>query len=227
MVKTAGLTKDYMPGGEVVHALRDADFSCREGTISLFMGPSGSGKSTALKIIGGMLTPTKGEIWVDDKAVHTMNEAQLCLYRYNDIGIVFQDYLILDHLSVWDNVLLSVRVGRKKDRGNEKDFYPRAEELLKDLGLWDMRKRKASSLSGGQRQRVAIARALLKKPGVLLCDEPTANLDTETARSVIELFRDITRKNNTVTIIATHDERLADACDTVYDFRDGEVSVRG
>jgi len=205
MVKITGLTKDYMPGGEVVHALRNADFSCREGTISLFMGPSGSGKSTALKIIGGMLTATKGEIWVDNKAVHTMNEAQLCLYRYNDIGIVFQDYLILDHLSVWDNVLLSVRVGKRKERGNEKDFYPRAEELLKDLGLWDMRKRKR----------------------LLLADEPTANLDTETARSVIELFRDITEKNNTVTIIATHDERLADAADAVYDFCDGEVSRRG
>ncbi len=227
MVKVTGLTKDYMPGGEVVHALKNADFACSEGTISLFMGPSGSGKSTALKIIGGMLTLTEGEIWVDDTALHTMKEGQLCSYRYNDIGIVFQDYLILDHLSVWDNVLLSVRVGKRKDRGNEKDYYPRAEELLKDLGLWDMRKRKASSLSGGQRQRVAIARALLKRPKVLLADEPTANLDTKTALSVIALFRDITEKNNTVTIIATHDERLAGEADTVYDFRDGEVSVRG
>jgi ABC-type lipoprotein export system ATPase subunit len=226
MVRTENLVKDYTTRGEVVHALKDADITAVEGTITLFMGPSGSGKSTALKIIGGLLSATGGTVDVGDYHLLEMSERELCSYRFSETGMVFQDFLILDHLSVWDNVLLSVRVGKKKDIGSEKDYYPRTEELLRDLGLWDMRKRKASSLSGGQRQRVAIARALLKKPGVLLADEPTANLDTDTAVSVIELFREMTVKNNTVTIIATHDERLAGYADSVYDFMDGTVKKR-
>ncbi len=226
MVRTKGVTKDYHVGNEIVHALKDADIECNNGTVTLFMGPSGSGKSTALKIIGGMLPITSGEVFVDDYTLHCMKEKELCSFRFSEIGMVFQDYFVLDHLSVWDNILLSVRVGSKKDRGKEKEYYGKAEELMKDLGIWELKKRKASDLSGGQRQRVAIARALLKAPKVLLADEPTANLDSKTAISVIELFKEITDKNGVVTIIATHDERLSPYADKVYDFTDGNVVER-
>ena len=226
MVKTNDVSKDYFVGKEVVHALKNANIVCNNGSVTLFMGPSGSGKTTALKVIGGMITATSGEIVVDEYTLNTLSEKELCSFRFNEIGMVFQDFLILDHLSVWDNILLSFRVGNKKDRKNEKEYYPKAEEIMNELGIWELKKRKASDLSGGQRQRVAVARALLKDPKVLLADEPTANLDSKTAISVIELFKDITEKNGIVTIIATHDERLTTYSDKVYDFVDGEVKER-
>ncbi len=226
MVRACGVTKDYYVGNEVVHALKNVSIECNSGSVTLFMGPSGSGKSTALKILGGMLSSTSGEIVVDEYSLNTMKEKELCSYRFLEVGMIFQDYLVLDHLSVWDNILLSIRVGNKKDRKKEKEYYPKAEELMKDLGIWELKKRKASDLSGGQRQRVAIARALLKEPKLLLADEPTANLDSKTAISVIKLFKDITDKKDVITIIATHDERLTPYSDRVYDFVDGEVVER-
>ena len=116
MVKTNDVSKDYFVGKEVVKALKNANIECNNGSVTLFMGPSGSGKSTALQVIGGMITATSGEIVVDEYTLNTLSEKELCSFRFNEIGMVFQDFLILDHLSVWDNILLSVRVGNKKDR---------------------------------------------------------------------------------------------------------------
>lgn len=226
MINTNKLCKDYQTGSELVHALRNADIECMEGTVTLFMGPSGSGKSTALKILGGLIRPSNGEAFVKDCKIHEMTESDLCEYRYKDVGIVFQNYMVLEHLKVWDNVLLAFRAGDNKDKAKESDYYEKAEELLKSLGIYELKNRKASDLSGGQLQRVAIARALLKSPAVLLADEPTANLDTESAISVISLFSKLTKENSTTTIIATHDERLADYADAIYDFQDGYVKKR-
>lgn len=226
MVVTENLCRDYKSKSEIIHALKDANIECDNSTLTLFMGPSGSGKSTAIKVIGGILTPTSGIVRVGDYLLNEMNENELCSYRYNEVGVVFQDYMVLDHLSVVDNILLAIRVGDKKDRKKESEYTERLEELIKDLGLEGLENRLVKDLSGGQRQRVAIARALLKRPHLLLADEPTANLDTETALNVIKLFKEITEKNKTVTIIATHDERLSEYADRIYDYRDGEVQKR-
>lgn len=226
MINTNKLCKDYQTGSELVHALKNADIECMDGTVTLFMGPSGSGKSTALKILGGLLNPSCGEVFVENYKVHEMTEDDLCEYRYKDVGIVFQNYMVLEHLNVWDNVLLALRAGDTKNKEKESNYYNKAEELLKSLGIYELKNRKASDLSGGQLQRVAIARALVKSPSVLLADEPTANLDTESAVSVISLFSKLTKENNTTTIIATHDERLADYADAIYDFQDGFVKIR-
>lgn len=226
MVKTENLCRDYKSKSEIIHALKNANIECDNSTLTLFMGPSGSGKSTAIKVIGGILTPTSGIVRVGDYLLNEMNENELCSYRYNEVGVVFQDYMVLDHLSVVDNILLAIRVGDKKDRKKESEYTERLEELIKDLGLEGLENRLVKDLSGGQRQRVAIARALLKRPHLLLADEPTANLDTETALNVIKLFKEITEKNKTVTIIATHDERLSEYADRIYDYRDGEVQKR-
>lgn len=226
MVVTENLCRDYKSKSEIIHALKNANIECDNSTLTLFMGPSGSGKSTAIKVIGGILTPTSGIVRVGDYLLNEMNENELCSYRYNEVGVVFQDYMVLDHLSVVDNILLAIRVGDKKDRKKESEYTERLEELIKDLGLEGLENRLVKDLSGGQRQRVAIARALLKRPHLLLADEPTANLDTETALNVIKLFKEITEKNKTVTIIATHDERLSEYADRIYDYRDGEVQKR-
>lgn len=137
------------------------------------------------------------------------------------LTIVPQDYMVLDYLSVWDNILLSIRVGNLAKR--EKDYYDRARTLISDFGLEKEIKRKACDLSGGQRQRVAIARAMLKSPHVLLLDEPTANLDGERSIITMEEIKELTVNNNTVTIISTHDNRLTSYADNIYNFCDGVV----
>lgn len=221
MVKCEKLSKYYKTGSEVICALKEISINATEGTLSFFMGPSGSGKSTALKIIGGELCPSSGDVVVNGYNLKNMSEKELCSFRYKEVGIVPQDYMVLDYLSVWDNILLSIRVGNLAKR--EKDYYDRAITLISDLGLEKEIKRKACDLSGGQRQRVAIARAMLKSPHVLLLDEPTANLDGERSIITMEEIKELTVNNNTVTIISTHDNRLTSYADNIYNFCDGVV----
>lgn len=222
MVTCEKLSKEYRTGSEVVQALKEASICVPEGSMSFFMGPSGSGKSTALKIIGGQLCPSSGRVEINGCVLNSMSEKELCSFRYKEVGIVPQDYMVLDYLTVWDNILLGIRVGELAKK--EKDYYERARSLLSDSGLEKEMNRKAGSLSGGQRQRVAIVRALLKSPHVLLLDEPTANLDSERTLLIMEKIRKLTIDNNNVTIISTHDNRLTPFADSIYNFYDGLVT---
>lgn len=223
MVIAENLGRDYKSGSETVHALINANFKCDDNSITLFMGPSGSGKTTALRIIGGELSPSFGSVTANGFQLEKMNENELCSFRYHEVGMIFQDFMVLDYLTVFDNVLLSVRVNKKEFRKKEKYYHEKAVNILENLGLEKEIKRLASDLSGGQRQRVSIARALLKSPSILLADEPTANLDKERAIEIMELFSNLTHKNGVTTIISTHDERLLEFSNKVYKFENGYV----
>lgn len=201
-----------------VKALRDINIQVKEGEFVAIVGTSGSGKSTLLNLIGGLDTPTKGKILVKGKEIGALTRKELTIFRRRNIGFVFQNYSLMPVLNVYDNVALPVTFDKGKHI-NRKYI----EELLKELGIWDKRKKYPNELSGGQKQRVAIARALVNKPAVLLADEPTGNLDSGTTIEVIGLLKTSCRKYNQTILMVTHNEAIAQICDRIIHIEDGMV----
>ena len=189
------------------------------GEIVSIVGPSGSGKSTLLGLIGGLDTPTKGDIEIDGVDITRMNEDQLTEIRNEKIGFIFQFFNLIPTLTAQENVLLPMQFARKPPKNPEK----RAKELLDLLGLKDRRNHRPSELSGGQQQRVAIARALANNPPLLLADEPTGNLDTESGSVVLETLADIREHEGTTVVIVTHDPKLAQHADRTLTLVDGQI----
>ena len=202
-----------------VRALKDISIQVREGEFIAIVGTSGSGKSTLLNLIGGLDTPTKGQIIMKGKEIGALSRKELTIFRRRNIGFVFQNYSLMPVLNAYDNVALPVTFDRGKHI-NRKYI----EELLKELGIWDKRKKYPNELSGGQQQRVAIARALVNKPAVLLADEPTGNLDSVTAIEVIGLLKTSCRKYNQTILMVTHNEAIAQVCDRIIHIEDGMVT---
>ncbi len=219
VIRTRDLTKDLPLGKTVVHALRGVDMEIFAGEMVGVVGPSGSGKSTLLGLIGGLDTPTHGTIEIDGVNITRMNEDQLTEIRNEKIGFIFQFFNLIPTLTALENVVLPIQFARKARFSPDK----RAKELLDLLGLKDRMKHRPSELSGGQQQRVAIARALANNPPLLLADEPTGNLDSESGVLVLEALRQIRENAGTTVVIVTHDRALAEKTDRVMTLVDGKI----
>lgn len=203
-----------------VYALRDVSFSVEQGAFIAVVGTSGSGKSTLLNLIGGLDTPTQGEIVIRGRNIGFLKRKELTIFRRRNIGFVFQDYSLMPVLNVYDNVALPVTF----DKGKHID-HPYIQELLRELGLWEKRTRYPSELSGGQQQRVALARALANKPALILADEPTGNLDSGTTVEVMGLLKESSRRYHQTILMVTHNEALAQATDGIIRIEDGRVQL--
>jgi putative ABC transport system ATP-binding protein len=219
VIRVNDLTKELPLGKIVVHALRGVNMEIASGEIVGIVGPSGSGKSTLLGLIGGLDTPTQGTIEIDGIDITRMNEDQLTEIRNEKIGFIFQFFNLIPTLTALENVALPVQFARKRQFNPEK----RARELLDMLGLSDRLRHRPAELSGGQQQRVAIARALANNPPLLLADEPTGNLDTESGRIVLEALHTVRDETGTTVVIVTHDQQMAAHTDRILTLVDGKI----
>ena len=203
LIKLQNVSKIYGEGPYEITALDNVNLDIKEKKILTIMGPSGSGKSTLLNILGAMDTPTTGEVIVDGKDIGKMAEKELSGYRKNTIGFVFQQYFLIPNLDIIGNVLIPLI-----PYGITQEDRDRAQSILDSVGLGKRTKSDVNKLSGGQSQRVAISRALINRPKVILADEPTGNLDSETGKSIVELLIELAEKGTTI-VIVTHDPRIA------------------
>ncbi len=221
VVKTQDLTKDYAVNGITVNALRGVSLSFEAGEFAAVAGPSGSGKSTFLHLVGCLDMPTGGTVAVGGTDVSKLSRKDLALLRRRSIGFIFQAYNLIPVLTSLENVSLPlVLLGR-----NPGEARAEAEKALEEVGLGDMARRRPKEMSGGQQQRVAIARALVKKPALILADEPTANLDSKTGREVLELMLDLNRREGTTFLFSTHDRMVMDYARRLVELRDGRVET--
>jgi len=219
VLRATNLTKDLPLGEVVVHAVRGVDLEVYQNEMVGIVGPSGSGKSTLLGLIGGLDTPTEGRIEIDGVDITNMGEGQLTEVRNEKIGFGFQFFNLIPTLTALENVALPIQFANKPKFEPEK----RARQLLELLGLGDRMRHRPMELSGGQQQRVAIARALANNPPLLLADEPTGNLDSESSEMVLQALRDVWRETGTTVILVTHDPELAGKMGRVLHLVDGRI----
>ncbi|MCU6746467.1 ABC transporter ATP-binding protein [Faecalicatena acetigenes] len=218
ILELENVEKIYGEKDNQVKALRNINLKVEKGEFVAIVGTSGSGKSTCLNLIGGLDNPTSGKIFIKNKEIGSLSRKELTIFRRRNIGFVFQNYSLMPVLNVYDNVSLPITFDRGKHI-NQKYI----EELLRELGIWEKRKKYPNELSGGQQQRVAIARALANKPSILLCDEPTGNLDSATTIEVMGLLKASCRKYNQTILMVTHNEAIAQTCDRVIHIEDGQI----
>jgi putative ABC transport system ATP-binding protein len=219
VIRVHDVKKDLPLGKVTINALRGVTMDIYAGEMVGIVGPSGSGKSTLLGIIGGLDTPTSGSVKIDGVEISRMNEDQLTEIRNEKIGFIFQFFNLIPTLTALENVALPIQFARKRNFNPNK----RAKELLDLLGLKDRMKHRPSELSGGQQQRVAIARALANNPPLLLADEPTGNLDSESGQVVMDALHAIQRESATTIVLVTHDPELAAQTDRVLTLVDGII----
>ena len=220
LIEMRGLTRKYQLGPQEIYALRGVDLKIEHGEYVAIMGPSGSGKSTLMNVIGCLDTPSSGQYILDGVPVETMNDDELAAIRNHKLGFVFQTFNLLARNTALQNVelpLVYARIPRAERR-------TMAEEALAAVGLKERMKHQPNELSGGQRQRVAIARALVNKPSLLLADEPTGNLDSQTGREILDLFRDLHARGNSI-IMVTHEDDVAQEAKRVIHIRDGRIAA--
>ena len=213
-IEFRNVKKEYKMGEVTIKALDNTNFTIEKGELVVIVGPSGAGKTTCLNILGGMDTPTSGDVIVDGKNVSTLKKKELVKYRREDIGFVFQFYNLVQNLTAIENVELATQIC--KDSLNP-------ETIMKKIGLKDRVRNFPSQLSGGEQQRVAIARAIAKNPKLLLCDEPTGALDYKTGKQILELLQNTCRKENMTVIIITHNSAIAPMADKVIHFKNGKA----
>lgn len=218
ILEVQNVEKIYGEKDNQVTALRNINLKVEEGEFVAIVGTSGSGKSTCLNLIGGLDNPTSGQIFIKNKEIGSLSRKELTIFRRRNIGFVFWNYSLMPVLNVYNNVALPVTFDRGKHI-NRKYI----EELLQELGIWEKRKKYPDELSGGQQQRVAIARALANKPSILLCDEPTGNLDSATNIEVMGLLKASCCKYNQTILMVTHNEAIAQTCDRVIHIEDGQI----
>ena len=218
LIEMHGLTRVYQLGPQEIYALRGVDLTIDPGEYVAIMGPSGSGKSTLMNIIGCLDTPTAGRYLLDGVPVETMNDDELAAIRNKKIGFVFQTFNLLSRTTALQNVELPL-IYAKIPRAERRTL---AEEALTAVGLGDRMNHQPNELSGGQRQRVAIARALVNKPSLLLADEPTGNLDSQTGREILDLFQELHARGNSI-IMVTHETDVASEAKRAIHIRDGRI----
>ena len=217
VVRTEELKKYYPLGTHTVKALDGVNLTVKEGEFVAITGKSGSGKSTLLHMLGALDVPTSGEVYIDGKSLASMTREEQAVFRRRKVGVVFQSYNLIPDLSVYENIVLPIEL----DGGYVDKAY--IEELLRQLKIEDKRDALPGTLSGGQQQRTAIARALSYKPAILLADEPTGNLDTQTSHDVMGLLKTVARKYQQTTILITHDMDVAQLSDRIVYMEDGKI----
>ena len=223
VVRLRGVAKTYRVGSVDVEALRGVTLDIHKSRFSVVIGPSGSGKTTLLNLIGAIDAPTAGSVELCGQDLGLLKDDALSDFRAHHVGFVFQGFSLMPVLSAYENVeypllLVGMPASERKDR---------VLSMLEAVGLSDQRQRRPNELSGGQKQRVAIARALVKRPDVVLADEPTANLDTRTGASIIELMRNVQEKFRTTFVFSTHDPQLMSHSDETFTVKDGQLVTQG
>ena len=218
MIELAKVSKIYYMGKIKVQALNNISLKINTGEFITLKGPSGSGKTTLLNVIGALDIPDSGTIKFNNNDISLYNHKQRTVFRAKNLGFIFQNYNLIPELNVYENIEIPLLI--TKDKHRKKKIL----EAIEKVGLSNRLKHKPGELSGGQQQRVAIARALIKKPGLILADEPTANLDQDTGKEIIQLMHDLNKLYSLTFIISTHDELLLEKTDRIIKLRDGSLN---
>ena len=219
LVEVKEVVRDFYLGGEHVRALSAINLDIYQGEYISIMGPSGSGKSTLFNMIGGLDKPTSGEVFISGININSLSAREMAWLRCNNIGYIFQSYNLMPVLSALDNITLPMTFAGVDDA----EAIEKATKLLEQVGLGERIHHNPSELSGGQQQRVAIARSLANDPRIILADEPTANLDLNTGKDIIELLKKLSVENGVTVISATHDFKMLSVSDRIVRIRDGQI----
>ena len=219
VVKVRNLSKEFGTKNTKVQAVKDVSMKVSEGEVLMILGPSGSGKTTLLSMLGCILTPTSGDIYIDGEKISDLPENELPKIRKKKIGFVFQSFNLLKSLTAQENVEIALNLNGT--RGNE--AKTKARELLTDVGLGKRLSFFPAELSGGEKQRVSIARALANNPKIILADEPTGNLDSKTGQKIGSILQDLAKNNNKSVVIVTHDNRIENLADRIVRLEDGTI----
>lgn len=220
IVQLDHVDKDYSLGETTVHAVADCSLTFERGEFGTIAGPSGSGKTTVLNLIGCIDVPTTGEVYIDGQPTSGLSDNELTDLRLHKLGFIFQSFNLIEVLDVYQNVEFPLLLQGNLSDAERRD---RVEHIVEEVGLASHIKHRPNELSGGQRQRVAIARALVSQPQIVLADEPTANLDSETGRTIIELMREINQTRETTFIFSSHDPKIIEHGDRIIELVDGRV----
>ena len=219
MIVIERLRRIYDQGGLEVNAVNNVDLKISDGEFTAVVGPSGSGKTTLLNCIGGLDNPTSGNVIIDDEVISSYSSDEMIKFRLNNIGFVFQAYNLIPVLTAKENIeMIMLMQGY-----NKQDMDVRSRELLNEVGMGEMGKRRPAQLSGGQQQRVAVARALASKPKFILADEPTANLDSKSTAKLLDIMSRLNKQENITFIFSTHDQRVIDRARRVITIEDGKI----
>jgi putative ABC transport system ATP-binding protein len=222
VVVARGLEMEFQTGTQSFKALKGIDLDVEAGDIELLMGPSGSGKTTLLSILGGILTPTAGQVYLLNEEITRLSKSRLARFRLENIGFIFQGFNLFPALTAAENVQVALNLKGIKGAAGRRQ----ALSLLEQVGLGDKATNLPRDLSGGQKQRIAIARALAGRPQLVLADEPTAALDSNSGRAVIQLLRNLAKEEGATVLMVTHDPRIIDIADQVVYVQDGELSAQ-
>lgn len=215
---TRNLTKTYKIGKQKVEALKDVSLQIEKGQMIAIIGSSGSGKSTLLHLLGSLDVPTEGSVLFEGQDIFQWKDRKISEFRRREIGFVFQFFNLFPELTAQENILLPLKIDKKKP---EQEFF---RQVVEAVGLQERLKHRPEQLSGGQQQRVSIARALLHRPKLLLCDEPTGNLDEKNGNEVIRLLKRANEEWGQTIMIVTHDAKVAESCSRIIEISDGEIS---
>ena len=219
MIETEELKKIYKQGSLKVKAVDNVNLKISDGEFTAIVGPSGSGKTTLLNCIGGLDNPTSGKVIIDGELISSYSSDQMIKFRLNNIGFVFQAYNLIPVLTAKENIEMVMLM----QGYNKQDMDQRSSDLLNEVGMGDMSKRRPAELSGGQQQRVAVARSLASKPKFILADEPTANLDSKSTAKLLDIMSRLNKQENITFIFSTHDQRVIDRARRVVTLEDGKI----
>ena len=223
LITAENISKEYRTGEITVKALKGVSFDIEPASFVSFVGPSGSGKTTLLNLIGCLDKPTEGDLKVADTDVSALGRKESAAFRGSHIGFIFQDFNLMPVLTVYENIEYPLLMVQSLPPAERKE---RVEKLLEEVGMADQRNKYPDQISGGQKQRVAIARALVTNPELVLADEPTANLDSETAHAVIDLMKKMKDDFGTTFIFSTHDQKIVREAEIIYSLEDGRLKER-
>ena len=222
MIKAVNLKKYYTSDTYEVRALDGVSLTVEEGEFIAVVGTSGCGKTTLMNILGGLDTPDFGGVWIRNTSLKDLNKEERTIFRRRNIGFVFQNYSLIKHLRVWENIELPLLYAKKSFTAKQR--HEIITGLLKSVGLESKENDYPINLSGGEQQRVAIARALAVSPEAILCDEPTGALDKKTGTQIMELLHSVVKENGIMLLLVTHDPDIADTCDTIFEMDGGRIT---